>query len=93
MTQFLGQELGGIGVDHVIDLRHMALLHQQLDHIHAPLRHAVGKLLDGDGFRNRDLAHEFFFRFVGRVSLQPLHAATKCRHRSLALFVRAECSD
>src|SRR5215468_2941684 len=71
----------------------MALLHQQFDHIHAALRHAVGKLLDGDGFRNRDLADEFFFRFVGRVSLQSLHAATKCRHGTLALFVRAERSD
>src|SRR5260370_1112128 len=71
----------------------MTLFHQQLDPVHAPLRHAVGKLLDGDGFRNRDLADEFFFRFVGRVSLQPLHAATKCRHRSLALFIGAECSD
>src|SRR5215831_813855 len=68
----------------------MALLHQQLNHIHAALGHAVGEFLDGDGFRNDDLADELFFRLVGRMPLQPLHAAAKRRDRSLALFVGAE---
>ncbi len=90
MTHFLRQKLGCVGVDHVVKLPHMALLHQQLDHIRAALGHAVGELLDGDGFRDGDLADELFFWFVGRVSLQPLHAAAKSRYRALALFVGAE---
>ena len=69
VAQFLGEQLGGIGVDHVVDLRHVTLPHQELDHIHAALRHAVGELLDGDGFRNGDLAHQLFFRLVGGVTL------------------------
>src|SRR6516165_9460309 len=68
----------------------MALLHQQLDHVDAALGHAVGELLDGDGFRNGDLAHELFFRLVGGVCLQPLDAATEGRDRALALLVGAQ---
>src|SRR5262249_28087303 len=87
------QELGGSGVDHVVDLRHVALLHEQLDHIHAALGHTVGELLDGDGFRNDYFADELLFWFVGGVPLQPLHAAAKRGDRSLALFVGAERGD
>ena len=90
VAQFLGQQLGGIGVDHVVDLRHMALFHQQLDHIHPALGHAVGELLDGDGFGNGNLAHELFLRLVGGVPLQPLYAAAECCDRSLTLFVGTE---
>src|SRR5215831_1338566 len=68
----------------------MALLHQQLDHVDAALGHAVGELLDGDGFRNGDLAHELFFRLVGGVRLQPLDAAAEGRDRALALLVGAQ---
>ncbi len=56
MAQFLGDELRRVGVDHVGDLVHRALLHQQADHVDAALRHAVGELLDGDGLRQDDLA-------------------------------------
>ena len=90
VAQFLGQQLGGIGVDHVVDLRHVALFHQQLDHIHSALGHAVGELLDGDGFGNGNLAHELFLRLVGGVPLQPLYAAAECCDRSLTLFVGTE---
>src|SRR5262249_9004126 len=85
-----GQELGGVGVDHIVDLRHMALLHQELDHIDAALGHAVGELLDGDGFRNGDLADELFFGLVGGVPLQPLDAAAEGGDGSLALVVGVE---
>src|SRR5262249_12540060 len=56
----------------------------------AALGHAVGELLDGDGFRNGDLADELFFRLVGGVRLQPLDAAAEGRDRALALLVGAE---
>ena len=90
VAQFLGQELGGIGVDHVVDLRHVALLHQELDDVHTALGHAVGELLDGDGLRNRDFAHELFLRLVGRMALQPLHAAAEGCDGTLAHFVGIE---
>ena len=64
VAEFLGDELGGVGVDHVGDLRHLALLHQQLDHVDRALGHAVGELLDGDRLRDRDLADELFLRLV-----------------------------
>ena len=35
VAEFLGDELGGVGVDHVGDLGHLALLHQQLDDVDA----------------------------------------------------------
>ena len=33
VAEFLGDELGGVGVDHVVDRHHLALLHQQADHV------------------------------------------------------------
>src|SRR5262249_12104042 len=68
----------------------MALLHQQLDHVDAALGHAVGELLDGDGFRNGDLAHELFFRLVGGVRLQPRDAAAEAGARAPAAPVGAQ---
>ena len=38
MAEFLGDQLGGIGVDRVGDLRHVALLHQNADHVDARVR-------------------------------------------------------
>ena len=35
VAELLGDQLRGVGVDHVGDLRHLALLHQQLDHVDA----------------------------------------------------------
>src|SRR5262249_13175494 len=49
-----------------------------------------GELLDGDSFRNGDLADELFFGLVGGVPLQPLDAAAEGGDRSLALLVGAE---
>ena len=36
---------GGVGVDHVVDRRHLALLHQQADDVDRALGHAVGEIL------------------------------------------------
>ena len=90
VAQFLGQELGGIGIDHIVDLCHVTLLHQELDHIDRALGHAVGELLDGDGFRNGDVAHELLFRLVGGMAFQPLHPAAKRGDRPFALLIGAE---
>ena len=64
VAEFLGDELGGVGVDHVVDLRHLALLHQDLDDVDRALGHAVGEFLDGDRFRDRHFADELFLRLV-----------------------------
>ena len=48
VAELFGDELGGVGVDHVGDLVQLPLLHQQADHVDAALRHAVGEFLDGD---------------------------------------------
>ena len=60
VAEFLGDELGGVGVDHVGDLRHLALLHQQLDDVDGALRHAVGEFLDGDRLGDGDFARRAF---------------------------------
>ena len=49
-------ELSRVGVDHVIDLVHLALFHQELDDINGTLRHAVCQLLNGDRFWHHHLA-------------------------------------
>ena len=64
VAEFLGDELGGVGVDHVVDRRHLALLHQDLDDVDRALGHAVGELLDGDRLRDRHFADELFLRLV-----------------------------
>ena len=94
VAEFLGDQLGGVGVDDVGDLEHLPLLHQQLDHVHRALGHAVGELLDGDDLRDRHLAHQLFLGLVGGMPLgQALHAAAERRHRALALLIRRERGD
>src|SRR5262249_41605875 len=90
VAELLGDELGGVGVDHVVDLRHVALLHQKLDHVHGALGHAVGELLDGDGLRDGDLARELLLRLVAGVPLEALHAAAERGDGTFALLVSAE---
>ena len=48
VAELLGDQLRGVGVDHVVDLHHLALLHQQPDDVDGALGHAVGELLDRD---------------------------------------------
>ena len=67
VAEFLGDELGGVGVDHVVDRHHLALLHQELDDVDRALGHAVGEFLDGDRLRDRHLADELFLRLVARL--------------------------
>ncbi len=58
VAELTHDELGRIGVDHIVDLVHGALLHEQLDDVHGALRHAVGELLDGNDLRDDDFAHD-----------------------------------
>ena len=60
VAHFLGDQLRGVGIDHVGDLVHRALLHQQADDVDRALRHAVGEFLDIDGFRDDHLADRAF---------------------------------
>ena len=41
MAHFLGDELGGVGVEHVGQGHHAALAHQKLDHVDRALGHAA----------------------------------------------------
>ena len=90
VAHFLGHQLRGVGVDHVGDLHHLALLHQQPDHVHGALGHAVGEFLDGDGFRDRHFANQLFLRLVRRMALEALGAAAERGDRTLAHVVGAE---
>ena len=65
VAHFLGDDLRGVGVDHVVDRHHLTLLHHQANNVDRAFRHAVGEIGDGDGFRDRHLAHELFLRLVG----------------------------
>src|ERR1700722_14789580 len=93
VTQFLGDELRGVGVDHVRDLVHRALLHQQPDDVDGALRHAVGEFLNVDRFRDHDLANQLFLWLVRLMALQALGAAAKRCDRTLADIVGVERGD
>ena len=90
VAHFLGDDLRGVGVDHVVDRHHLALLHHQTNNVDRAFRHAVGEIGDGDGFGNRHLAHELFLRLVGRVALEALGAAAERGDRTFAHFVGAQ---
>ena len=92
VAQFLGDQLGSVGVDGVGDLEHLPLLHQDRDDRARRLGHAVGQLLDRDRLRNRDLADELLLAVAGDFLLAPLDAASEGGVGALALFVgRKRC--
>ena len=65
VTEFGDDQLGGVGIDHLVDRRHDPHAHQRLDHIGGALGHAVGQLLDRDRLGNDDLTHD-----LGRLLVQ-----------------------
>ena len=87
MSKLLGDELGGVGVDRIGDLRHVTLLHQDADHVDRALGHAIGQLLDRDRFRYCYLADDLLFRLVIAVAGHALNAPAEGGNRSLANFV------
>ena len=90
VAEFLGDELRGVGVDRIGDLHHVALLHQDADHVDAAFGHAVGQFLNGDRFRDRDFARDLFLRLVA-VSGHALNAAAERCDGALAHFVGRQC--
>ena len=48
MAEFGRDQFGGVGVDDVAGLQHLALLHEELDDVDGALGHALGEFLDGD---------------------------------------------
>ncbi len=80
VAHFLRHELRGIRVDRVGDLVHLAHLHEQADHIHAALRHAVREFLDGNRLGQHHVAHNLLARFIALMALHALHAALEGGH-------------
>src|SRR5260221_1157239 len=58
VAHFLGDQLRGVGIDHVGDLVHRALLHQKADDVDRALGHAVGEFLDIDDLRDDHQSNE-----------------------------------
>ncbi len=87
MAELFRDDLCRIRIDHVGDLVDLALLHQQADHVHGPLRHAVGEFLDRDRLRNRHLARQLLFLLDLAVAAHPLLAAAERRDRARALVL------
>ncbi len=68
VAELLDHQFGGIGVERLRDRRHHAQLHQRLDHVAGAGGHAVGEFLNGNVFRQHDLAHDF--HLIGAQTLQ-----------------------
>ena len=62
VAELLHDQLGGVGVDRLGDGGHDAHLEQRLDHLAAPLGHAVGQFLHGDRF-----GHGHFTQHLGAL--------------------------
>ena len=66
VAKFFSDELSGIGVDRIGDLRHVTLLHQDADHVDRAFGHAIGQFLDGDGLRDRHFTGDLSFGSLSR---------------------------
>jgi hypothetical protein len=82
VAHFGGNQFGGVGIDHVAGLQDLALLHEELDDVDRPLRHAVGEILDGDRFRQRHLARDLLARLIVHGALELLLPAAHRRERA-----------
>ena len=52
MSQFFSNELGRVSIDHIRDLHHLPLLHEEADNVDCSFCHTVGEFLNRDDFRN-----------------------------------------
>ena len=94
MAELLGDELSGIGIDHIGDLVHLAVFHQVLDDVDAALGHAVGELLDGDDFRDHHVALNLLLRLrTDGLLLLPLAMALQRGKAPLALLFVERVGD
>ncbi len=92
VAEFFGDELRGIGVDRVGDLRHVTLLHEDADHVDAALGHAVGQFLNGDRFGDSHFARDLFLRLVA-VAGHALYAAAERSDRTFAYLIGRKGGD
>ena len=94
MAELLGDELSGIGIDHIGDLVHLAVFHQVLDDVDAALGHAVGELLDGDDFRDHHVALNLQLGLrTDSLLLLPLAMALQRGKAPLALLLVERVGD
>ena len=90
VAHFRHHQLGGVGIDRLVDGRHHAHAHQRLDHVGAALGHALGEFLDRDGLGDRDLAIDLLLRLVVVLAAAvALETAALLRHRPAAEIVLA----
>ncbi len=87
VAHVLGDDLGGVGLDDVGRLKDLALLHEVLDDVDGALRHAVGKLGDGDLLGDDHLAHDLVARALVGARALALAAAADGGQRTGALGV------
>ncbi len=94
VPELLGEDLRRVGVDHVVDLVHLPLLHQELDKIDGALRHTIGELLDGDGFRQLNFAGNFLtWLLTEGLLLQTFALTPQGRERAFPLAVHESVGD
>ena len=76
MSQIFGNNLGGIGINHIGDFGHHALLHQDFNHIDGALGHPIGQFLNADCVGQLDGARDFLILLhTGRLTPFALAAA------------------
>ena len=80
VAELAHDEFRRVRVDHVVDLVHRALTHQELDDVNGSFGHAVGEFLYRDDFRNDHLAHDLVARLYD-TSLPQLLAFTPSLER------------
>ena len=93
VAELLGDELGGIGVDRVGDLRHVALLHEDADHVDRALGHAIGQFLNRDRLGDRHFADDLFLGLAVAVAAHALDAAAERGDRAFAHLVGGKGGD
>ena len=94
MPELLGDELGRVGIDHIGDLMHLAVLHQIFDDVDAALGHAVGEFLDGDDFGDHHVALNLGLRLrTGDLLLLALLAALQRGKAALTLLLVERVDD
>ena len=88
MAQILGDNLRRIGINHIINLRHHALLHQHFNHIDGALGHAIGQFLNGNRIGQLHGAGDFFTTVTGGgLTFFALTATAHRGQRTHALFI------
>ncbi len=93
MTELLGDDLSGVGIDHIGDLVHLAVFHQGFDDVDAALGHAVGKLLNGDNLGDHHLALDLRLRLRCDLLFLALAMALQRGEAPLALLLVERVGD